>query len=146
MRLRAVLPFLLAASPSGGGAPAAATPAREVLNSCVRTDGAVATLEGRARSAAPGSTSRLKVSFVDTGDAWDFTDAGTYWVIGLDRDYQWAVVGAPDRSSGFVPARTARPSTTQGKTTSPRPENSGKRDLGLKFKPARWCYLGLVVG
>lgn len=45
-----------------------------------------------------------------TGDAqlsvsfhWPFR--GGYWVIGLDPDYQWALVGSPDRQNLWVLAR-----------------------------------------
>ena len=31
---------------------------------------------------------------------------GTYWVIGLDENYRWAIVGHPDREYGWVLART----------------------------------------
>ncbi|USX53974.1 lipocalin family protein [Lentzea sp. HUAS12] len=82
----------------------------QVVNSCTRADGTTTSLEGRARQESPDSTSRLQVSFVKIGDTWNFDRPGTYWVIGLDRDYRWAVVGAPDRRSGFVLSRTATPS------------------------------------
>ncbi|GAA0247983.1 lipocalin family protein [Saccharothrix mutabilis subsp. mutabilis] len=84
-----------------------------VVNSCRRADGQEVRLEGRARPADAGTTSRLEVTFVNVGGAWVFDDPGTYWVIGLDRDYRWAVVGAPDRRSGFVLSRTARPTPDQ---------------------------------
>jgi apolipoprotein D and lipocalin family protein len=48
-----------------------------------------------------------------TGDAqlilsfrWPFK--GGYWVIGLDPDYQWALVGSPDRQNLWVLARQPR--------------------------------------
>lgn len=31
---------------------------------------------------------------------------GDYWVIGLDDEYQWAVIGTPDRACGWILART----------------------------------------
>lgn len=37
---------------------------------------------------------------------WPFK--GGYWVIGLDPDYQWAVVGSPDRQNLWVLAREPR--------------------------------------
>ncbi|SDO44144.1 lipocalin family protein [Lentzea jiangxiensis] len=82
----------------------------QVVNSCTRADGGTTSLEGRARRESPGSTSKLQVSFVRTTEGWNFDRPGTYWVIGLDRDYRWAVVGAPDRRSGFVLSRTPAPS------------------------------------
>ncbi|MFC5290143.1 lipocalin family protein [Actinokineospora guangxiensis] len=85
----------------------------KVINSCTRADGAVFALEGRARSAVPGSTSQLEVSFANIGGEWNFDNPGTYWVIGLDRHYRWAVVGDPTRGSGFVLSRTATPTPAQ---------------------------------
>lgn len=54
--------------------------------------------EATARSASPGND-RLRVTFF-----WPF--AGDYWVIGLDPDYRWAVVGAPDRDYLWILSRT----------------------------------------
>lgn len=82
----------------------------KVVNSCTREGGVTTFLEGRARLTDPASTSKLQVSFARTADGWNFDKPGTYWVIGLDRDYRWAVVGAPDRRSGFVLSRTPAPS------------------------------------
>jgi apolipoprotein D and lipocalin family protein len=42
---------------------------------------------------------RLRVSFF-----WPFY--GDYWVLGLDPDYRWAVVGSPSRRSLWVLSRT----------------------------------------
>jgi apolipoprotein D and lipocalin family protein len=53
--------------------------------------------EGVAYSAAPGND-RLRVSFF-----WPLY--GDYWVIGLDPDYRWAVVGAPDRDYLWILSR-----------------------------------------
>ncbi|MBI5524313.1 MAG: lipocalin family protein [Desulfarculus sp.] len=44
---------------------------------------------------------QLSVSF-----HWPFR--GGYWVIGLDPDYQWALVGSPDRRNVWVLAREPR--------------------------------------
>lgn len=54
--------------------------------------------EATARSASPGND-RLRVTFF-----WPF--AGDYWVIGLDPDYRWAVVGAPGRDYLWILSRT----------------------------------------
>ena len=37
---------------------------------------------------------------------WPFR--GDYWVIGLDRDYRWAVVGNPDREYLWILSRTPK--------------------------------------
>lgn len=54
--------------------------------------------EGVAYSASPGND-QLRVSFF-----WPFY--GDYWVIGLDPEYRWAVVGAPGRDYLWILSRT----------------------------------------
>jgi apolipoprotein D and lipocalin family protein len=52
--------------------------------------------------AVPGTgDAQLSVSF-----HWPFK--GGYWVIGLDPEYQWALVGAPDRQNLWVLSREPR--------------------------------------
>lgn len=52
---------------------------------------------GTAYSTSPGND-RLRVSFF-----WPFY--GDYWVVGLDPDYRWAVVGAPGRDYLWILSR-----------------------------------------
>jgi len=47
------------------------------------------------------ANSRLKVSFF-----WPFQ--ADYWILGLDSEYRWAVVGNPSRQNLWVLSRTAR--------------------------------------
>ncbi|WP_137124004.1 lipocalin family protein [Roseomonas sp. HF4] len=70
-----------------------------VVNRCrnALAGGAERAAEGVAYSASPGND-RLRVSFF-----WPFF--GDYWVIGLDPDYRWAVVGAPDRDFLWILSR-----------------------------------------
>lgn len=72
----------------------------DVVNRCRNglAGGEPKVAEGTAYSAAPGND-RLRVSFF-----WPFY--GDYWVIGLDPDYRWAVVGAPGRDYLWVLSRT----------------------------------------
>ena len=71
-----------------------------VVNRCrnALAGGAERVAEAVAYSAAPGND-RLRVSFF-----WPFY--GDYWVIGLDPDYRWAVVGAPGRDYLWILSRT----------------------------------------
>lgn len=55
--------------------------------------------EGRARLPDPSAPARLEVSFF--GPFW-----GDYWVLDLDDDYQFAVVGHPGRDYLWVLSRT----------------------------------------
>ena len=63
-----------------------------VYNECRKgaADGPVKSVQGRARVVDRQSKAKLEVSFF-----WPFW--GDYWIIDLDSDYQWAVVGHPSR-------------------------------------------------
>jgi apolipoprotein D and lipocalin family protein len=71
-----------------------------VLNSCRlgSPEGKLKSAKGRARVVDRETNSKLKVSFF-----WPFE--GDYWILGLDEDYQWALVGSPDRDSLWILAR-----------------------------------------
>jgi apolipoprotein D and lipocalin family protein len=75
-----------------------------VNNTCTETDGYIKTAEGRARIENEESQAELKVTFVKLIN-WVFTFGGDYWVIGLQRDYQWAVVGHPSREYAWILSR-----------------------------------------
>jgi apolipoprotein D and lipocalin family protein len=69
-----------------------------VTNRC-RTDSGFDEAEGKATVVEGSNNARLKVSFF-----WPFRS--DYWVIGLDADYRWAVVGNPNRRFLWVLSRT----------------------------------------
>ena len=75
-----------------------------VVNQCFKKDGDIDEAEGIAKIEDTDSNAKLKVSFVSFIGWRPFW--GDYWVIGLDKEYQWAVVGTPDRKYGWVLART----------------------------------------
>ncbi|SCG64279.1 lipocalin family protein [Micromonospora coxensis] len=85
-----------------------------VRNSCRTIIGTTSSVTGRARSENPPANSALTVSFLKLGGEWRYFGGPNYIVIGLDPEYRWAVVGDPDRSSGFVLSR--EPSLTAGQT------------------------------
>lgn len=70
-----------------------------VLNQCRTAEGRLKSAKGTARVANPnGPNSKLKVTFF-----WPF--AGNYWIIGLDPEYRWALVGEPDRKYLWILSR-----------------------------------------
>lgn len=76
----------------------------DVINRCVKDNGEMDQAKGVAKIEDTASNAKLKVSFVSFLGWRPFW--GDYWVIGLDADYHWAVVGTPDRKYGWVLART----------------------------------------
>ncbi|MEY4352755.1 MAG: Outer rane lipoprotein Blc [Cyanobacteriota bacterium] len=75
-----------------------------VLNLCVKRNGAVDQARGVARVVDRISQARLKVSLVSVLGWRPFW--GDYWIIGLDPDYRWAIVGEARRRFGWILART----------------------------------------
>jgi len=64
-------------------------------------DGKLKTATAKAWMPDPNRTSQLKVSFF-----WPFS--GNYWVIALDPNYQWAIVGEASRKYLWILARQPR--------------------------------------
>lgn len=71
-----------------------------VYNECRKGgyDGPVKSVQGRARVVDRETNAKLEVSFF--GPFW-----GDYWIIDLDPEYRWAVVGHPSRRYLWILAR-----------------------------------------
>ncbi len=79
----------------------------KVLNSCEEEDGDVSVAEGRARVNSDfQKNSKLEVTFVNLFGNWLWSLSGDYWVIDLDPDYQWSLVGHPELSGLYILSRT----------------------------------------
>ncbi len=73
----------------------------EVINRCRKDslDGPLKESKGKAEVVDTATNAKLKVWFF-----WPFK--GNYWIIDLDPDYQWAVVGEPSRKYLWILSRT----------------------------------------
>jgi apolipoprotein D and lipocalin family protein len=69
-----------------------------VLNEC-RRNGKVKQAKGKAKMVDKNSGAKLKVTFF-----WPFY--GDYWIINLGKDYDYAVVGTPNRKNLWILSRT----------------------------------------
>jgi apolipoprotein D and lipocalin family protein len=73
-----------------------------VVNECRKADGRLKSAKGTARVADPkGPNTKLKVTFF-----WPFS--GNYWIIDLDPEYRWVVVGEPGRDYLWILCREPR--------------------------------------
>ena len=75
-----------------------------VTNSCYDEDGKPDAAEGLAKVVDKNTNAKLEVSFFSILGIRPFW--GDYWIIGLDENYQWAIVGTPSRKYGWVLSRT----------------------------------------
>ena len=82
-----------------------------VLNRCFDKEGKLIEAKGIARVVDSESNAKLKVSFVKILGLSLFW--GDYWIIGLGKDYEYAIVGVPNRKYGWILSRT--PSLSQEK-------------------------------
>ena len=82
-----------------------------VINQCTEIDGSEDSAEGLARVVDTGSNARLEVSFFSIFGWHLFW--GDYWIIGLDEDYQYVVVGTPSRKYGWILSRQKKMSEIQ---------------------------------
>jgi apolipoprotein D and lipocalin family protein len=71
----------------------------EVVNRCVNgKNGRLREAKGRAWSVDPEGNARLKVSFF-----WPFRS--DFWIIDIGKEYEYTVVGAPNRNYLWIMAR-----------------------------------------
>jgi len=75
----------------------------QVVNRCYESDGSMDEAQGVARIEDIRTNAKLQVSFVRILGRNRFW--GDYWIIGLDENYQWAVVGHPKRKYGWILCR-----------------------------------------
>ena len=78
----------------------------DVINRCIEKDGSINEAKGIAEVVDRKSNAKLEVSFVRILGIQLFW--GDYWIIGLDKDYNYAVVGNPSRKYGWILSRTPK--------------------------------------
>lgn len=71
----------------------------EVLNQCRKEDGTVEQIRGIAKVVAGSHGAKLRVSFFRP-------IYGDYWILDLDPDYRWVLVGEPSRKYAWILARS----------------------------------------
>lgn len=77
----------------------------KVHNACRSKDGSMDASDGVAKK-VPGQSGALKVRFAPAWLSWIPAVWADYWIVELDPDYQWAVVGSPSRKYMWVLSRT----------------------------------------
>ena len=77
----------------------------DVTNRCVQADGEAMSSTGVARQSTD-SAAKLEVRFAPNWLGFLPFVWADYWVIGIDGDYQWAIVGEPGREYLWFLSRT----------------------------------------
>src|SRR5690606_7941083 len=79
-----------------------------VINQCRLRDGSLRTVEGEgrlSRAADPRAPAILEVRFAPAWTSWLPMVWGDYWIIRLEGDYEYSLVGTPDRKYLWVLSR-----------------------------------------
>lgn len=76
-----------------------------VVNRC-RTQGEMISAHGIAEMPDAKHPGQLRVRFAPDWLAWLPAVWGDYWILALDPDYRWVMVGAPSRDYLWILART----------------------------------------
>ena len=71
----------------------------DVVNRCRKENGEYSTARGKAKVVDKKTNAKLKVTFF-----WPFY--GDYWILDLGPNYEYAVVGAPNRDYLWILSRT----------------------------------------
>ena len=78
----------------------------DVVNRCSEDDGNIDEAKGLAQVVDTNSFSKLEVSFVSFLGIRPFW--GDYWILGLEENYNYAVIGDPSRNYGWILSRTQK--------------------------------------
>ncbi|MYT73459.1 hypothetical protein GTY60_27830 [Streptomyces sp. SID8367] len=123
-----------------------ATGTVSVKNSCSSYFGLTSSVRGDAKP-LDATNARLNVSFLGVNGHFAHGKDANYIVIGLDRDYQWAVVTDSERRSGFVLSRTPQLDAAQTEATRAALQAADVDPCSVKYTPqdggnrttARYC-------
>ena len=103
-----------------------------IINRChkSRPDGPLKESVGKAEVSDDQTNAKLKVWFF-----WPFK--GNYWIIDLDNDYRWAVVGEPKRKYLWILSRTPTIDQTLYRNILSRLPSKGYDPSKLKRTPQK---------
>lgn len=76
-----------------------------VHNACVTAEGKTIASDGVARRPEPFAQGKLQVRFAPAWLSWVPLVWADYWVVALDDDYRWAMIGQPGRKYLWILSR-----------------------------------------
>ncbi|XDZ32211.1 lipocalin family protein [Xanthomonas sp. NCPPB 2632] len=76
-----------------------------VHNACVTAEGKTIASDGVARRPEPFALGKLQVRFAPAWLSWVPLVWADYWVVALDDDYRWAMIGQPGRKYLWILSR-----------------------------------------
>jgi apolipoprotein D and lipocalin family protein len=97
----------------------------EVVNTCTKADGAVDVAKGKARVKDTQTNAKLEVRFAPAFLSFLPFVWGSYWIVELEPDYQYAVVSEPNDDYLWILSRTPQMDETLYKQIIERLKSKG---------------------
>ena len=91
-------------------------------------------LSGRAR-AVDASKSKLQVKF--RGKEFEENEPANYWILGLGENYEWVLVGVPERNQGWLMVRDPKQSDAAFLNAEPLLKRNGYDACDFKLEPQK---------
>lgn len=107
----------------------------QVTNSCLKKDGQYETAVGKAKIADKDSKAKLEVRFAPKVLSFIPLVWGDYWIIDLDQNYQYSVVGEPSKKYLWILSRTPEMNETVYQNILRRLETKGYKPNKLQKTP-----------
>lgn len=119
----------------------------EVVNECLKKNGKTDVAKGKARIVDERSNAKLEVRFAPAFLSFLPMVWGDYWIIDLQKDYEYAVVGDPKREYLWILSRTPELETSVYQGILRRLEEKGFEPAKLLETPQNIEVIkGQVVG
>ncbi len=77
----------------------------EVLNECIKENGEIDKAKGKGKIVDEKTNAKLEVRFAPSWLSWLPQVWGDYWILDLEKNYKYAVVGDPDREYLWILSR-----------------------------------------
>ena len=97
----------------------------EVINECLKQNGKLDVAKGKARIVDEQTNAKLEVRFAPPFLSFLSFVWGDYWIIDLEEDYKYAVVGDPSREYLWILSRTPELETSVYQDILRRVEQKG---------------------
>ena len=97
----------------------------EVINECLQKNGTISNAKGEAKIVDKATNAKLEVRFAPSVLSFIPAVWGDYWIIDLDDNYQYSVVGDPKREYLWILSRTAEMNDTTYQNILRRVEKLG---------------------
>jgi apolipoprotein D and lipocalin family protein len=100
----------------------------KVTNRCRKIDGSIEQANGIANVVEGERNAKLRVSFFRPF-------YGNYWILDLDTNYQWVLIGEPSRKYGWILSRTPQLDAQVQRQLLDKAESLGYRRDAFQISP-----------